>query len=88
MNGGGRPENLPLLFCKSVQFVAGVASFSKVCIFIENESFHFGDRFQRLTFSKKMITYRCKVKTQRKVCGFDENDMKTYSCRQGLHGML
>ena len=23
---------------------------------------------------------RCKVKTQRKVFGFDENDMKTYSC--------
>ena len=24
------------------------------------------------------------MKTQRKVCGFDENDMKTYSCRRGL----
>ena len=26
----------------------------------------------------------CKVKTQIKVCGFDENDMDTYSCRRGL----
>ena len=24
------------------------------------------------------------MKTQRKVCGFDENDMKTYSCGRGL----
>ena len=24
------------------------------------------------------------MKTQRKVCGFDENDMKAYSCRRGL----
>ena len=27
----------------------------------------------------------CKVKTLRKVCGFDENDIKTYSCRQGVN---
>ena len=27
---------------------------------------------------------RCKVKMQRKVCGFDKNDMKTYQCRRGL----
>ena len=27
---------------------------------------------------------RCKVKTQRKVCGFDENYMETYSCRRDL----
>ena len=27
---------------------------------------------------------RYKVEMQKKVCGFDENDMKTYSCRQGL----
>ena len=26
----------------------------------------------------------CKVKTQRKVFGFDENDMKTYSCTRDL----
>ena len=25
-----------------------------------------------------------KVKTQRKVCSFDENDITTYSCRRGL----
>ena len=31
----------------------------------------------------KINANKCKVKTQRKVCGFDENDMKTYSCRQG-----
>ena len=28
------------------------------------------------------------MKTQRKVCGFDENDMKTYSCRRGLNSVL
>ena len=28
---------------------------------------------------------RCKVKTQIKACSFDENDMKTYSCRRGLN---
>ena len=33
------------------------------------------------SFSKIIVF---KVKTQRKVWGFDENDMKTYSCRRGL----
>ena len=29
-------------------------------------------------------SYRCKVKKPKKVCGFDEKGMKTYSCRRGL----
>ena len=80
--------------------MAVVGSFSKVCAFSENDpirlhnnyhcvfkSLHFGDHFQKLSFSVKTIIVfdcfrvRCKVKTHRKVCGFDENDMKTYSCR-------
>ena len=36
-------------------------------------------------FSKVIVFSRCKVKTQSKVCGFDGNDMKTYSCRRGLN---
>ena len=31
----------------------------------------------------RSFSCRCKAKTQRKVCGFDENNMKTYSCRRG-----
>ena len=46
--------------------------FSKVIVFSEN--------YHRFCSS----SCRCKVKTQRKVCGFDENNMKTYSCRRGL----
>ena len=34
------------------------------------------------------FSYRCKMKMQRKVCGFDENDMKTYSCRRGLRVLM
>ena len=49
--------------------------FSEVIVFSENDH-----RF--LLFS-----CRYKVKTQRKVCSFDENDMKTYSCRWGLSGI-
>ena len=47
-----------------------VASFSKVYVFTENDP--------------STLLCRCKVKTQRKVCGFDENDMKTYSYRPVL----
>ena len=39
----------------------------------------FGERFQNQSFS-----CRCKVKTQRKVCSFNGNDIKTYSCRRIL----
>ena len=46
--------------------------FSKVIVISEND-----DRFRSFSF-------RSKVKTKRKVCSFDENDMKTYSCRWGL----
>ena len=38
--------------------------------------------FKRYRFQS--FSYRCKVKTQRNVCSFDENDMKTHSCRRGL----
>ena len=46
--------------------------FSKVIVFSEND-------YRFLSFS-----WRCKMKMQRKVWGFNENDMKTYSCRRGL----
>ena len=46
--------------------------FSKVIVFNKN------------AHSFLSFPCRCKVKTQRKVCGFDENDMKTCSRRQGL----
>ena len=42
--------------------------FSKVIVFRENDHGFF------------LFSCRCKAKTQRKVCGFDENDIKTYSC--------
>ena len=41
---------------------------SVVCVF---KSFHFGDRFQKLSIVDKFA-------------GFNENDIKTYSCRRGL----
>ena len=43
-----------------------------ICIFSESDD-HFSS-----------FSCRCKVKTQRKVCGFDENDRKMYSCIWGL----
>ena len=43
-------------------------------------------------FSKAIVcsSFRleCKVKTQRKVCAFYKNDMKTYSCEWGLILMI
>ena len=41
------------------------------------KSFHFGDRFQKLSLSVKTIIAK-------KVGGFDENGLKTFSCRQGF----
>ena len=38
----------------------------------------------RFQWNKSSFSCSYKVKTQRKVCGFDENVMKTYSCRRGL----
>ena len=32
----------------------------------------------------QLFSCRCKVKTERKVCGFDETDKKTFACRRGL----
>ena len=40
----------------------------------------FGDCFQKLSFQS--FSCRCKLKTQRKVCGSDENDIKTHSCKR------
>ena len=40
----------------------------------------FSDLYTLETVCFLLFSSRCKVKTQRKVCGFDENDMKTYSC--------
>ena len=72
-----------------------VASFSKVCFFSENdrsarqhhfEIFPLSRPFSEVIFFSEndhsfwSFSCRCKVKTQRQVCGFDENDMKTYSC--------
>ena len=38
--------------------------------------------FQVIAFDR--FSVGCRVKTQRKVCSFDENEMKTYSCRRSL----
>ena len=88
--------------------MVAVTSFSKVCVFSENDPSHDNDiiiitisRYQCLStletvfksyrFQLKrslflIVSFRCKVKTQRKVCGFDGNDMKTYSYKPGLRG--
>ena len=50
-------------------------SFPIIFILFSLESIFKSDRFQS-------FSCRCKVKTQRKVFGFNENDMK--SCRRGL----
>ena len=60
-----------------------VTLLSKVCIFSENNSFTRNDII--ITISFLNLSTLETVKTQRKVCGFDENDMETYSCKWSLN---
>ena len=59
--------------CKRNDCIASTHRFHIIFILFSLESVFKSYRFQS-------FSYRCKVKMQRKVCDFNENDMKTYLC--------
>ena len=60
-------------------------SLKTISFSIKTYSCRLGLLFSLETVFKSYRFQSLVVKTQRKVCGFDENDMKTHSCKRGLN---
>ena len=67
---------LSILFLMKMQQLYCIYRFRIVFILLSSETILKSYRFQA-------FSCRCKVKKQRKVCGFDNNDMKASSCWRG-----
>ena len=90
-------DNLNNLWLLLYRFQKFAVSVKTICLH-DNDiiiTISFSNLFTLKTVSKVIVfsesdhrfwssSCRSKVKTQRKACGFNENDMKTYSCRRGL----